>query len=500
MELKSINIKNYKCIESVDIPIRSVNGSNCNAFLGINESGKSSILQAVNLFENPYPQFPRDYFDKSKSIEVKANYILEDIELDYLRDKLKKDMDAPDQFLEKIKIDSVQLIVSCENRKPEKKTEHVKQANNTIKSTPITKWPYHEIELIEFSDQRVQGYTVNDEGNIVESEDDFIDLNELFESNLSQELWNERHRALFWKYSSEFLISEPIDLEEFADDPYGTSIPLHNSFNLMGIATENISGFIESLDSPTDIHDFENKLGDELTKFIRNIWKNHPILIKIKIDNGKLSFLVEDEEIAYKSKTVPQRSDGFKQFVSFLLSVAIENRNEEFRYNLLLLDEPETHLHPSAQLDLLSELLVISKKNSKNIVLYSTHSPYLIDRKNLNRSFKVKKEEDCRTTISKISMSKTTYAEINYELFEIPTTDYHNELFGLIEEKKPALLDSLPKEMRWRNIRTGRTTDVSKSTYIRHAIHHPENEENRNFSLAQLRNSIEKLRELREKI
>ena len=54
MKLASIILKNYKSIEELEIEIKEIDGSFTYALLGINESGKSSILKAISYFEDIY--------------------------------------------------------------------------------------------------------------------------------------------------------------------------------------------------------------------------------------------------------------------------------------------------------------------------------------------------------------------------------------------------------------------------------------------------------------
>jgi len=194
--------------------------------------------------------------------------------------------------------------------------------------------------------------------------------------------------------------------------------------------------------------------------------------------------LVEDEGVSYDAKITSQRSDGFRQFISFLLTISIESSNNSLKNSILLLDEPETHLHPTAQLNLRDELISISKvKEANNLVFYATHSNYLIDKSNLNRSFKILKHNNTKTIIEKISKTRTSYSEINYEIFDIATNDYHNELYGFIKEKESSKLTALTKDKNWIKQPSGNTIQVSLCTYIRHAIHHPENTSNRKFTV-----------------
>jgi AAA15 family ATPase/GTPase len=55
---------------------------------------------------------------------------------------------------------------------------------------------------------------------------------------------------------------------------------------------------------------------------------------------------------------VDKRSDGFKQFVSIILNLSIENETGVLNNKVILLDEPETHLHPSGQKYLRNEFKI----------------------------------------------------------------------------------------------------------------------------------------------
>ncbi|CAC9448376.1 hypothetical protein [uncultured Gammaproteobacteria bacterium] len=52
MKIKSISIKNYRSIQDVSFDIKTIANKNCHILLGVNESGKSNILKALNLKES----------------------------------------------------------------------------------------------------------------------------------------------------------------------------------------------------------------------------------------------------------------------------------------------------------------------------------------------------------------------------------------------------------------------------------------------------------------
>lgn len=500
MILQKIDIRNYKSIESLTIPITTVKNSYCFTLLGINESGKSSILKGISLIDSPNVSYPIDYFDNSKNIEITMQFNVEKWEEEKLKKNIKSSLKANDKFINKLKLKNVSITRTIENRKPNETINKERQKNGTFENIVEIEKVDSLSEKSEWLSPIIKGYTIV-EDEIVESKDEEIDLCKMMEDYFDDFFWKESHSTIFWTSSPEYLITKPIELREFIEDPKGTSLPLFNSLKLLGLSEEKMKSRVEGLKTAADISNFEDELSDTLTKFIKNKWRKHPIKIKIKVNNHNLSFLVEDEQISYNAKVVSQRSDGFKQLVSFLLTVAAENNNDDFNYKILLLDEPEIHLHPSAQIDLLFELLKVSNsKDYNNIIFYATHSPYMIDRVSLNRSFKVTKKNNEKTEIEKIRINQTTFSEINYEIFDIPTTDYHNELYGLIEERKKSLLTGLSKDRIWFNSLKNENENVSSSTYIRHSIHHPENAKNRKYTLQQLRKSINLLRELRKKI
>ncbi|TJY33959.1 hypothetical protein [Pontimicrobium aquaticum] len=144
------------------------------------------------------------------------------------------------------------------------------------------------------------------------------------------------------------------------------------------------------------------------------------------------------------------------------------------------------------------ELIKISSKNG-NIVFYATHSNYMIDKKHLDRNIRVVKINNESTQLDFISQKNSTYSEVNFTVFNIPTTDYHNELYGYLFDVKGKELENFDKDRIWINELTKKEEKVSLPKYIRNSIHHPENTSNKRFSERQLRKSIELLRKLKYK-
>lgn len=185
---------------------------------------------------------------------------------------------------------------------------------------------------------------------------------------------------------------------------------------------------------------------------------------------------------------------------------------------ILMLDEPETWLHPTAQLRLGDALSAIGEREQVFII---THSPYLI-RKFDSRSHQLvvfagqgeQRQIDTSTTFGLFGVGEPTWGEINYRAFGICSHEFHNELYGFVQEhlddKKPEGKNASEKEVDafFASKGFGQTkTWVRHATfqypttlpvYVRNFIHHPENRANPAVTGSELRTSTERLVDLVE--
>lgn len=467
MLLKKITIYNYRSIEILSFDINKLEDKTYTyGLIGVNEAGKSTILKAIALKDGlkdesgqPLP-LKKDFKEGTLPIEIEYFYHLNEKEVNEHRIYLKTSL--PDVDISKLNLSEINLIISFNYDNP---------------SQLISK-----IDIL----------------NLPEDSENKITI----EEKLKPVIIENSHKSIFWTAEDRYLISQPIDLEQFATGPEGVSIPLKNCFLLAGINEGHIQSRISELtNDSTEIEKLQNDLGEAVTKHIKKVWPKHPIEITFIISSGLINFHIKDSGIKSKAKTVNQRSDGFKQFISFLLTVSAENEKNQLFNSILLLDEPETHLHPQAQEDLLQELIKITKNENNNIAFFATHSNYMIDKNDLSRNYKIIKPENADTTIKEQFDKKiSSYASVTYEVFDIASTDYHNELYGKAQEmcsidniaefdKKIQELDKkcpIKKDYKHTN---GKVFDCTLPTYIRHKIHHPDNIKNVSFTEDELRKS-----------
>jgi predicted ATP-dependent endonuclease of OLD family len=115
-------------------------------------------------------------------------------------------------------------------------------------------------------------------------------------------------------------------------------------------------------------------------------WGQNKLDLIAEPDGDKLRLGVKEagKTILFKPE---QRSKGFQWFLSFFLRL----NAEKDEINVILIDEPGLYLHAKAQKDVLKVLEEVSKEAQ---VIFSTHSPYLIDSERLDRIRLILKDED----------------------------------------------------------------------------------------------------------
>lgn len=118
--------------------------------------------------------------------------------------------------------------------------------------------------------------------------------------------------------------------------------------------------------------------------------------IKYQADGEYFRIWVSDDRRPGVDIELEGRSKGFQWFFSFYLVFLVES-NEMHKDSILLLDEPGLNLHPTAQQELISFFESLSEKNQ---ILYTTHSPFLIDGDHIHRVRPVAEDDSGHSSIS----------------------------------------------------------------------------------------------------
>ena len=187
---------------------------------------------------------------------------------------------------------------------------------------------------------------------------------------------------------------------------------------------------------------------------------------------------------------------GIEMIISLLFLETLASLSKEKL--LILIDEPELHLHPKLQEKLADYLWNITKGENGHQIFVTTHSPIFFKNcvnKEGVKTFVSKRDSDThKLSISEINIGNgllpwsPSWGEINYFAYDYPTIEFHDELYGYLQEKSKnfrqkdfdnfLVRKGLQKSKKWTNESNGTvqmTLDVTLQTFIRNKVHHPEN-------------------------
>ncbi|MBC8180612.1 AAA family ATPase [candidate division KSB1 bacterium] len=127
-----------------------------------------------------------------------------------------------------------------------------------------------------------------------------------------------------------------------------------------------------------------------ITDQIRRVWSQEPsVEIKLNV-NGKLLYIdISDSTTVFD--TPESRSLGFRWYLSFYINFLAQTYEAKANEYVFLIDEPGIHLHPAGQKDLVKVLEDLSIKNQ---LIFTTHSPFMINRNHPQRVRLVQKSRE----------------------------------------------------------------------------------------------------------
>lgn len=214
------------------------------------------------------------------------------------------------------------------------------------------------------------------------------------------------------------------------------------------------------------------------------------------VDVFKSVSITGDEDIP-----INKRGSGVKRLIllNFFRAEAERRRNESNVPDVIYaIEEPETSQHPKHQRKLIEAFIELSRSDNTQILL-TTHSPSIVKLLEFGH-IKLIKEEPQREVVNvqRGDLPYPSLNEVNYLAFGESNDEYHNELYSFIESE--SLLSDFKNGKETINYirikNNGDTMEEQKviSEYIRHQIHHPENTLNEKFTDQQLQESIHQMR------
>lgn len=400
MKIKKVIIDNFKSIDHIELDFDKVGESYTKIFVGINESGKSNILEALSYFKVPENNVSFDNF---------CNQKIEDRDICSIVFELEFDPNTPFVLNEKnVKGQGINISLSNITKKVilSKKSNRFEGFYNfdiTLLDDPLF------IKNIITPNQFGGGRTIRKD---IVSEAEKDENSELLTIKHVEHIYNdtiikfiEKNEPMVsvWKSSSDYLLSN-VNLNAFSQN-VDSNKPLRNIFYLSGFKNPNsIAEAINKVKNHKNRSILSSKLNEAINNYINKVWSNKINIVIEITETGALSFLIKDQgaENEHNRFEIAERSQGAQQFLSLILSLSLEAESHERKNELILIDEPETHLHPSGIRDLGRELLKIGHDN---YVFLATHSPFIIDKKHKERHYIVKKNKNAITEVIRIKES-----------------------------------------------------------------------------------------------
>lgn len=474
MFIKSICLSNFKGFIgdnhqiTFKTPDGTTPGSGLNIFIGENNSGKSSIFEAINFLRNG---------------------IKED-DTHRIKSKLSNGSQSNDACVELSFCGNIHNVIS--SFAPENKQASF---NNAIDDEQKLKAKRNtaSCKKLELWDNNSQEYS-NPSG---------IDapFKTLFETNFIWADTNPNDEAAFGSTTLCGLLLKEIAQAHINSPEYQT---FRDSFNeVFNSPNSNLRQQIATIEQKVQSI-FTEQFGqadihfkfDELK--IDSFFKNTSIFINDGVDIP-----------------MSEKGNGMQRSVALALlqvyaeELAHDEERDQTKPFYLFIDEPELCLHPKGQTKLLEALLEISKTKQ---VFLTTHSPYFLATPYLsNVGLFIFRKDGINNIVEDASLKpmfpwSPTWGEINFKAYKLPTVELHNELYGKLQHDSGQFREKeFEQWLQGRNIQFTKQWirenngsaqapyDVTLQTFIRNHIHHPENRQNTLYTEDELKQSIEEM-------
>ena len=421
MRLRKFRVRAYRCIhDSGEISVGDLA-----AFVGRNESGKTTILQALTLLNKEENVSELDLCDEMTE-ELKDEIRLAEGDFDLSANETRF---LKEKFPNLPEVKKIKLYRT--NKKPKVQYEFEDIQLSEDANRGLNSWENFTKRILDFLDTipnhlRIQIDTSFFEGNQPKNQESFdrgmAEFSNQFhvisiqdpkvieewekiykspENQFSNLLSGETEKTAlesvieihihprFVYFSDYKKIYGNINLNEYIREERGDrgeSIEYIEEFdkaetvrNLFYLAELDIKELDEVKESPSKCIKILNSASNRLTTKLNPAWKGDPIHVDLRYNPGNIMSVVISD--VHRDGTITntgllnRRAEGFKWTFSFIVNFAAETQRAELKEAILLLDEPARNLHPTQQMGISDLLKGLAGSNQ---VLYATHSPFMI--------------------------------------------------------------------------------------------------------------------------
>jgi len=409
MKLRSIKVKNFKCI----MDCGEIGISKIGCLVGKNESGKTALLQALyrlNPIDEKDSQFsvtdeyPRTYVTdyendiKNKRCEpatiVHASFVFDDNDFDKM--EIPSSIFSTKEITLSRGYDSKLYFTMIVNE-----NEYIKWSLKTV--------AYEEDEQNkELLKLITDSKTVKNLSNI--QIDKFVNISQctpltqfvnlLKSANYLQEIYTKYVKQIipkFLYFDEYYQMSGMVNIPKLKNRVQAKNIndsdkPMLGLIELAGLS-------LDSFDQIQNTRELLNKLEGASNKIQRSFMKywsqSTNISMQLDVRDGKPQDMEEfrsganiltsiRDNIHQVTTMIGERSRGFIWFFSFIAWFSLQKSKHNCDI-ILLLDEPGLTLHAKAQYDLLR--YIEEELSPYHQVIYTTHSPFMIDMKHTERIY-----------------------------------------------------------------------------------------------------------------
>lgn len=200
---------------------------------------------------------------------------------------------------------------------------------------------------------------------------------------------------------------------------------------------------------------------------------------------------------------INKRGSGVKRLILLNFFRAEAERRklaENIPSIIYAIEEPETSQHTEHQKKLIKAFLDLSNTPNTQVII-TTHSAALVKELEFQH-LRLVKSDNSTKAIEKVLPNRLPYPslnEVNFLAFSEITEEYHNELYGFIElEGEMTNYRNGKPTMPYNKLKKDGVTIINENVvltdYIRHQIHHPENTHNTRYTFQQLKDSVDLMR------
>ncbi len=430
--LSKVKIKNFLSIK--DEQTIKIN-KDITSVIGKNESGKSTILKAINKL-NGYgiENEEKNVELKSEESYIKGIFILDEKEIININAKYLEDNDLgfyvlPSEYgnlyyqitiKEKENAKYYSLYYLNQDKK------YIEISNNIYSMRIIDYIKNIDKKFVLEKEQREalsKTYKLSEEDikNCIDKElvnfnfpKEVIEELKKVSSQIEPKKWIYLLPEYKFTYFSSFdsILKDDVLFSELRNNQQAQNI-----LDISGIDMKDLAAAYSKSDEQS-LEDLGTQCIEIVSKKFKEIFQQTDTDFKIKIRFGSakknISFFTQDKTSGNKTISLSKRSDGFRWYLSLYLTIYdYLNNDSDIRY-ILLLDEPNLYLHPGAQKNLLFNVFKNEFKDTQ--IIYTTHSPYMIDSDN---SYSIRIIEKDKQTL--IYNSSQEYAEKNMKMKDVDT-------------------------------------------------------------------------------